>query len=79
MRNVTITLDEGTARWIRLEAARQDTSVSVLVGAWLRHLMVEDHEYEPAMRSYLSRAPRPLKRGGGYPSRDELHDRADLR
>ena len=32
LRNVTVTLEEEVARWARLEAARNDTSVSRLLG-----------------------------------------------
>jgi hypothetical protein len=78
-RNVTITLDEETARWARVEAARRDTSVSRLVGEMLRERMLHAREYESAMLGYLSRTPRPLKRTGGYPSREELHERGRLR
>lgn len=76
MRNVTITLDDETARWARIEAARQDTSVSKLVGAMLRSHMHERDEYERAKRSYLSRKPVPLgKKGDRYPSREEIYER----
>lgn len=36
LRNVKVVLDEEVARWARMEASRQDTSVSGLVGAILR-------------------------------------------
>ena len=36
LKNVTVTLDEETARWARVEAARRDTSVSRLLGHLLR-------------------------------------------
>lgn len=79
-RNVTITLDEETARWARIEAARRDMSVSKLVGELLREHMVGEQSYEDAMRAYLSAPPRRLKkRSGRYPKREELHDRAGLR
>lgn len=79
-RNVTITLDEETARWARLEAARLDTSVSRLVGDVLAHHMRADTEYELAMTAYLEREPSRLRRSRSrYPSRDEVHDRAGLR
>ena len=42
MTNVTISLDEQTARWARLEAARRETSVSHLVGELLARYT---HEY----------------------------------
>ena len=38
LRNVTITLDEEVARWARVEAARQDTSVSQMIAGLLRDL-----------------------------------------
>jgi hypothetical protein len=80
MKNVTVTLDEETALWARLEAARQDVSVSSLI----RHLLT-DHmgghvAYEGAKDRYLSRQPSKIsKRGSTYPGREELHDRAGLR
>ncbi len=79
LRNVTVSLDEETARWARIEAARQDTSVSKLIGTGLRRYMIDGKDYERAMRSYLSRRSRPLKRRVPYPGREALHDRAGLR
>jgi hypothetical protein len=79
MRNVTITLDEETARWARVEAAQRDISVSRLVRELLREHMRGQYAYEDAMRRYLARAPKALKDEGHYPTREELHDRAGLR
>ena len=79
LRNVTITLDEDTARWLRLEAAERDTSVSKLVGQLLRERMVDDRDYELAMASYLARPARPLNYAAQRPARESLHDRAGLR
>jgi hypothetical protein len=79
MKNVTITLDEETARWARVEAAHRDMSVSRLIGQLLREHMRAQATYEEAMRGYLARAPTVLKDSGGYPGREELHDRAGLR
>ena len=76
MRNVTISLDDETARWARIEAARQDTSVSRLVADMLRGQMARDEYYEQARQSYLAQQPRDLSSGSGpYPSREELHQR----
>ena len=76
LRNVTITLDEETASWARVEAARQDTSVSKLLGEVLRTEMRQEAQYEAARQTYLAQKPgihrcqdQPL------PSREELHDR----
>lgn len=80
LRNVTVTLDEETVRWARLEAARRDTSVSKLLGELLRDRMKEDADYASAMARYLSQAPGGHRRQGStLPSRDELHDRNRLR
>lgn len=79
MRNLTLTLDDETARWARLEAARKEVSVSRLVRDLLRLRMEDEVTYERAMSSYLSRPLRTLQRHGPYPSRGELHDRAGLR
>lgn len=80
MKNVTITLDEKTAAWARVYAARHNTSVSRIVGEMLEQRMGELREYDDAMRRFLGKAPAKLKRAGaGYAARDELHDRARLR
>lgn len=74
LRNVTVTLDEETARWARMEAARQETSVSKLLGNLLRSSMLEQQDYDNAMASYREREARPLKgRENRYPAREELH------
>ncbi len=79
MRNVTITLDEETAHWARVEAAHRDMSVSRFIGDLLRERMRAQTAYEDAMRRYLARGPTTLKGAGHYPSREELHDRDGLR
>lgn len=80
MRNVTITLDEEVARWARVRAAEEDTSLSRLVGELLRQKMLDENNYRTSMRSYLARSPRPLKnKGSRYPDREVLHDRQGLR
>jgi hypothetical protein len=56
LRNVTVTLEEQVARWARIEAARQDTSVSRLLGAILRERMLQDEAYEKSMRRFPLRA-----------------------
>ena len=78
LRNITVTLEESVARWARLEAARQDTSVSRLLGDILKERMREKDRYERAMRRALSRQPF-LSTDGRYLSREESHDRSRLR
>jgi hypothetical protein len=80
LRNVTVTLDEATARWARIEAARRETSVSRMLGEILRREMEGTEAYDAARERYFAQTAavhradhRPL------PSRDDLHERADLR
>ena len=76
MKNVTITLEEETARWARIRAARQGTSVSRLRGKVLKEMMLRDRGYETARKNFMEKTPRELKaRGKKYPGRDELHER----
>jgi hypothetical protein len=78
-RNVTVALDEATARWARVQAARLDTSLSEYLASLLRAEMQQERTYEDAMASWLRRSPTHLKDRPGYPTRGELHERADLR
>lgn len=76
MKNITITLDEKVARWARIRAAEQDTSVSRLVGNLLREKMLDEKDYLIAMQQYLSQPIRKLKKSGAkYPTREELNAR----
>lgn len=79
MRNITISVDEEVAKWTRVWAARNDTSVSRAVGELLRKQMEEELGYEKARQSFLRRKPTKLRDEGGYPTREELHDRDVLR
>jgi hypothetical protein len=78
LRNITITLETEVARWARLEAAKQETSVSRLLGRILKQSMLQHDEYEKAMRRALKRKPF-LKSSGRYLTREEVHDRPRLR
>ena len=76
MRNVTVSLDEETAHWARIEAACNDMSVSRFVGKVLRERMTSSEDFERARRSYLSRGAAQLGSGdGSLPGRDEIHRR----
>jgi hypothetical protein len=80
MKNITVTLDDKTAAWARVYAARRNTSLSRFLGELLHRTMRESREYEDAMQRYLAKKPVDLNRGGlKYPSREELHERFGLR
>lgn len=80
MKNVTITLDERTAAWIRVQAARHSKSVSRFVGEILHKQMTDTRAYNEAMRRFLSEEPLEFAwTDGRRPTREELHDRDALR
>lgn len=72
VQKITVRLDEEVARWARAEAARKETSVSRLLGAVLRGRMLEQDDYESAMRRALGRKAF-LKTDGQYVSRKKVH------
>lgn len=54
MKNITITMDDAAAEWVRVEAAKRGTSVSRLVGEWLGEKMRQEDAYAQAMREALA-------------------------
>jgi hypothetical protein len=80
MKNITITLDEQTAKWAREQAATQGLSLSRYVGEVLRKQLPKAQSYERAMKEFLSQEPWLLRRPGEkLPTRDEIYDRGMLR
>jgi plasmid stability protein len=80
MKNITVTLDEKTAAWVRVHAARQGKSVSRLLGEILQQHMRELRDYDEAMRRYLAKKPVEFTWvDGRRPTREELHERARFR
>jgi hypothetical protein len=76
MKKITVTLDEKTAAWARLYAAKRSMSLSGLLRELLRKTMQESRGYESAMRSYLERKPWRLKSGdASYPRRGTVNER----
>lgn len=80
MKNITVTLDEKTAAWARVYAAKRNMSLSRFLAETLDARMRESREYDRAMRRYLARKPAAISRPTDrYPTRDEIHDRRGLR
>jgi len=78
MKNVTVTLPEETALWVRVRAAEQDRSVSRWLAEMLEGMRRAEDEYEIAMERFLARARQPRRLAwadGRRPTREELHDR----
>ena len=80
MKNVTITLPEDLARWLRVRAAEDDRSVSRWIAQLLAEMRRRDDEYEVAKKEFLAVKPRRMEWvDGRKPTREELHDRAGFR
>jgi hypothetical protein len=80
MRNVTVTLDEETAAWARVEAARRDMSLSRFIGELLQERRRKADSYEEAYRGWRAEKPWNLKGPWKpYPKREELYDRPVFR
>jgi hypothetical protein len=77
VKNVTISLDEDLARWVRVRAAEQDKSVSRYVADLLEEQRARRDEYARASERFLGRSPRTLRGtdDARYPTRDEVHER----
>lgn len=71
MRNITVALDDDLARWVRVEAAKRDVSVSRFLSDLIEETRRSDLEYRRAMRDYLTREPYIDSGGRPYPSRDD--------
>jgi len=75
---VTITLEEDVAQWARVFAAKNNTSVSQLLGQILKEKMVQEDEYQAAMNRYISRKS-TIRSKVRHPKREELYDRTRVR
>lgn len=80
MKNITVTLDEKTAAWVRVHAAKQGKSVSRLLGEILQQHMHDQREYFEAMRRYQAIKPFDGEWADGRrPTREELNVRPRFR
>ena len=80
MKNVTVTLPEEVAAWLRVRAAEDGRSVSRWLAELLEGMRSGEDEYDLAMERLLARKPRRLNWvDGRRPTREELHDRTGLR
>jgi plasmid stability protein len=77
MKNITVTVPDDVYRNARIRAAERGTSVSALVGEYLRSLAGRQAEFsrleaqQKQIQSQISRF-----RAGDRLDRDQLHDRA---
>ena len=80
MKNITITLPDKVARWLRVKAAENERSVSKWLAELLEGMQRQEDEYEVAMKRALSVKPRKMEWvDGRKPTREELHDQDAFR
>lgn len=82
MKNITVTLDDQTAEWLRTAAAAKGISMSRFLGEMVRKQLPQARDYEQAMNRWLARRAfdKPLTAPGEkLPTREEIYDRPVLR
>lgn len=79
MKNVTVTMNEDALEWVRIRAARKNSSVSRYLGELVEQARSRDGAYERSMRAALKFQPLAFPKQARYLSRDEANDRAGLR
>lgn len=80
LRNITLSIDDEILREARVLAAQEGLSVSALLRRELVNLVESQRGYAKAKESALRRLARGQSLGvATLPSREELHDRQNLR
>ena len=79
MKNVTVSMNEDALEWVRIRAARKNSSVSRYLGELVEQARLRDGVYERSMRAALKFQPLAFPNQARYLSRDEANDRAGLR
>jgi hypothetical protein len=75
MKNVTISMDEDTANWARVEAARAGQSLSSWVGVQLAKLKGGASDFETDLVAILQTPRSAMSDGGRTFNREEIYDR----
>jgi len=79
MKNVTISMDEETLGWVRIEAARAGQSMSAWLAEKLRRLKGGQADLETEMAAFLATPEAPMSDGGRTFVREEIYDRPMFR
>ena len=78
MKNVTITMEDAVADWVRIEAAKRNSSVSRMLGEMVADKMRHNDAYERAMHEWQADTRSYKSDGRPYPTREETYaDRID--
>ena len=78
MKNVTITVEEPVLEWVRVEAAKRNSSMSRLVGEMLAEKMQHENTYERAKHEALRFQSWGVSEGP-YLTRDDMYERSRFR
>lgn len=78
--NITISVEKSLLRKARAVAVQRGASISSMLAEELTRISDRESEYELARRRAVARLAAPFNLGGQKPpSREELHDRENLR
>jgi hypothetical protein len=78
--NITLAIDQRILKRARSFAAQQGTSVSAMLAGELRRIVETQEAYTKARFRALAQLDAPFHLGGrGVRSREDLHDRDELR
>jgi len=75
MKNVTISMDEETAAWARVQAAQAGQSLSAWVGTQLAKLKEGSDDFEADLIAILHTPLARMSDGSRTFSREEIYDR----
>jgi hypothetical protein len=73
MKNVTITMEDHVADWARVEAAKNNTSLSRMLGEFVAEKMLRDDAYSRAYEEWKADSVKWRSEPGAYPSREEIY------
>lgn len=79
MKNVTITVEDDALEWARVVAAKRNTSVSKLVGAFISEMRRREDAYTRAYHEWKADTRTWRSDGKPYPKREELYERGGHR
>ncbi len=73
MKNITISIPDDVASWVRTRIGKNDADISEMLTLWIREKMKTERDYQSAMQTFLEKLPRNLSNGSAYPSRESLY------
>ena len=73
MKNVTITMEDAVADWVRIEAAKRNSSVSRMLGEMVADKLRHYDAYERAMHEWQADTSSFNSNGQPYPAREEIY------